>query len=147
MARGQSACDPEAMPARFAGVLETCLYHEPSEAEAVERFYTDLLGLRRVAAWPGGIACRIGSAVILLFDRSELARRDDPISAHGTTGPGHCCLLAPDAAEYETWKLRLAGAGVELLHEHHWGSERRSVYFHDPAGNLLEIADGNLWPA
>jgi catechol 2,3-dioxygenase-like lactoylglutathione lyase family enzyme len=35
---------------------------------------------------------------------------------------------------------------VEITHEHAWDSGRRSFYFQDPAGNLLEIADGELWP-
>ena len=26
------------------------------------------------------------------------------------------------------------------------GERRQVVYFHDPAGNVLEIADRDLWP-
>ena len=44
------------------------------------------------------------------------------------------------------WRERLGAAGVEITHEHDWEGGRRSLYFHDPAGNLLEIADGDLWP-
>ena len=36
--------------------------------------------------------------------------------------------------------------GVEITHEHDWDGGLRSLYFTDPAGNLLEIADGDLWP-
>ena len=85
--------------------------------------------------------------MLLLFDREALAAREGPIAAHGTVGPGHACLLvvgsrrlrAPGAAT-------CASAGVEITHEHEWDGGRRSFYFHDPAGNLLEIADGDLWP-
>lgn len=130
----------------FDGVLETCLYHDTAESEEVERFYAAVLGLRLVERWPGGIAFRVGRGVVLLFDRELTAGRTDPISAHGCAGPGHACLLAAGGGEYGAWKRRLAAAGVEITHEHAWGDERRSLYFRDPAGNLLEIADGDLWP-
>ena len=41
---------------------------------------------------------------------------------------------------------RFASAALEITHEHEWNEGRRSFYFNDPAGNLLEIADGDLWP-
>ena len=70
-----------------------------------------------------------------------------PIAAHGTTGPGHACLTVAAPGEYDGWRERLRGAGVEVIHEHEWDGGRRSLYFNDPAGNLLEIADGDIWPA
>jgi catechol 2,3-dioxygenase-like lactoylglutathione lyase family enzyme len=130
----------------FAGVLETCLYHDTAEAEEVERFYGEALALSLVGRWPGGMAFRVGGGVVLLFDRELTAERTDPISAHGCVGPGHACLLAAGEGEYAAWKRRLVAAGVEITHEHAWGNQRRSLYFNDPAGNLLEIADGDLWP-
>ncbi len=130
----------------LSGVLETCLYHAPEHAAEVERFYGELLGLPLVSRWPGGMGFRVGAGMLLLFDRDELAERDGPIASHGTTGPGHACLLAGSPEQYVGWKLRLQEAGIELTHEHSWGAERRSIYFEDPAGNLLEIADGDLWP-
>ena len=133
-------------PGGLSGVLETCLYHDSGQTSAVARFYADVLGLPLVSSWPGGMAFRAGKGVVLLFDREELARRDGPIAAHGTAGAGHACLLAGGEDEYERWKRRLAGADVTITHEHEWGPQRRSLYFSDPAGNLLEIANGDLWP-
>lgn len=130
----------------LAGVLETCLYHSPAEAGAMERFYAETLGLRAVSRWPGGIAFRAGAGVLLLFDRGRLGERG-PISQHGSTGPGHACLLATAGADYDRWKHALADAGIAITHEHEWSEGRRSLYFTDPAGNLVEIADGDLWPA
>ena len=127
------------------GVLETVLYHESAEREAVERFYGDVLGLPAVARWEDGTAFRIGGGVLLLFDRAQLALRTGPIAAHGTTGAGHACLHVDGADDLGRWRELLEGAGVEILHDHDWG-ERRSFYFKDPAANLLEIADGDLWP-
>lgn len=131
---------------KLAGVLETCLYCAGAEREEAERFYAEVLGLRRVAGWGDGTAFRIGPGMVLLFDRERLVDRDEAIAAHGTSGPGHACFTAPPG-EYETWKARVAAAGAEITHEESWPSGRRSFYFSDPAGNLLEISEGDLWPA
>ncbi len=130
----------------FAGVLETSLYHDAAEAEAIERFYGETLGLAAVSRWSGGVAYRTGAGVLLLFERGALAERDSPIAAHGTNGPGHACLVVDGPDDYDAWRERLLAEGVEITHEHEWNGGLRSLYFADPAGNLLEIADGDLWP-
>jgi catechol 2,3-dioxygenase-like lactoylglutathione lyase family enzyme len=133
-------------PKALGAVLETSLYHEAGDTAALEGFYTEVLGLPIVSRWPGGVALRVGASVLLLFERETVAQREDPISDHGTAGPGHACLLAGDPESYEEWRGRIAAAGVEVTHEHEWKGGRRSFYFKDPAGNLLEIADGDIWP-
>jgi catechol 2,3-dioxygenase-like lactoylglutathione lyase family enzyme len=132
-------------PPGFDSVLETALYHDGGERAAMESFYEQTLGLRQVSSWPDGVAYRIGNGVLLLFDREGLSEREGPIAEHGSVGPGHACLVV-GADGYEQWKRRLAARGVEITHEHDWKGGRRSFYFQDPAGNLLEIADGDLWP-
>jgi catechol 2,3-dioxygenase-like lactoylglutathione lyase family enzyme len=135
-----------ATPAEFDGVLETSLYHGAAEGQEVERFYAELLGLPLVSRWPGGLAFRVGPGVLLLFERETTATRDGPIADHGTTGAGHVCLVAADHEAYESWRERLAAAAVEITHDQEWQAGRRSFYFKDPAGNLLEVADGDIWP-
>ncbi|MGH2952583.1 MAG: VOC family protein [Solirubrobacterales bacterium] len=130
---------------RFEGVLETALYHDPEQREEIESFYREVLGLALVARWDDGLAFRVGLGVLLLFDRERLATRSGPIADHGTSGPGHACMHA-SAAGYERWREHLIERGVEIVHDHEWGDAKRSFYFHDPAGNLLEIADSDLWP-
>lgn len=129
----------------LVGVLETVLYHDAGGREAVARFYGELLGLRAVAAWEDGVAFRVGGGVLLLFDRERLAERPGPIADHGTSGPGHACLQA-GSGDYGRWREDLVAAGVEIVHDQDWGGGRRSFYFKDPAGNLLEIAGCDLWP-
>lgn len=129
----------------FVGVLETALYHDSPTREAVERFYGDLLGLRAVAGWEDGVAFRVGTGVLLLFDRDRLAERGGPVADHGTSGPGHVCLQAT-GGEYERWRKHLEAAGVEIVHDSDWSGGGRSFYFKDPAGNLVEIADRDIWP-
>ena len=130
----------------FAGVLETTLYHDGDGREAIERFKGGVLGLRALAGGPDGVAFRAGAGVLLVFDRVRLAERPGPIADHGASGPGHVCLQAA-AGEYERWREHLAAAGVEIVHDHDWGGNGRSFYFKDPAGNLLEVADRDIWPS
>lgn len=129
----------------LAGVLETVVYHSHAEREATLRFYERTLGLRRVAGWEDGAAFRLGAGVLLVFDRDLLAGREGPVADHGSSGPGHVCLAAAPG-RYEELRERLAGAGVEVTHEHEWPRGGRSFYFKDPAGNLLEVADSDIWP-
>jgi catechol 2,3-dioxygenase-like lactoylglutathione lyase family enzyme len=129
----------------FDGVLETALYCEGPAREEMERFYSEVLGLREVTRFDDGTAYRVGAGIVLVFDRDRLSRRTEPHSRHGATGPGHLCLEA-SAGGYETWKRRLADRGVAIDHEASWPGGARSVYFRDPAGNVVEIADRDLWP-
>jgi catechol 2,3-dioxygenase-like lactoylglutathione lyase family enzyme len=129
----------------LAAVLETVLYHDSGAREDMERFYGDLLGLVAVSRWPDGVAFRVGDGVLLIFDRERLADRTGPIADHGTSGPDHACLRARGGA-YEQLRERLAAGGVRIVHEQQWPGGGRSFYFKDPAGNLLEIADRDIWP-
>lgn len=134
----------EPRPEPLDGVLETALYYPHAVRSDVERFYDDVLGLERVAAWEDGWAYRLGASVLLLFDLELLAERGGPISDHGAAGAGHACLLAPPGA-YEGWRDLVRDAGIEVTHEQEW-ERGRSFYFRDPAGNLLEVADVDIWP-
>jgi catechol 2,3-dioxygenase-like lactoylglutathione lyase family enzyme len=125
-------------------LLEASLYYDAAMEAPMAELYEQVLGLREVARWPDGRALRLGDAVVLLFERESLAERAGPIADHGSWGPGHACFRV-SAGDYEGWKRRLAER-VEIVHEHEWSGGHRSFYFRDPAGNLLEIADADLWP-
>ena len=128
-----------------SGVLETALYYPHSRKEQVLRFYDETLGMRRVAGWDDGTAYRLGAGVLLLFDRDLVAKRDGPVADHGAEGRGHVCLLG-ELGRYDSLRERLLRGGVEITHDHEWSAGKRSFYFKDPAGNLLEVADSDLWP-
>jgi catechol 2,3-dioxygenase-like lactoylglutathione lyase family enzyme len=80
---------------------------------------------------------------VLLFDREPSSTQDDP-PPHGACGSIHAGFLAAPG-EYDAWKERLADRGVTLIDEIAWDSGVRSCYYNDPAGNLLEIAERDLW--
>jgi catechol 2,3-dioxygenase-like lactoylglutathione lyase family enzyme len=128
---------------RLASVLETVLYYASDQQDEMERFYEDVLGLESLGLGRWSLAFRLGQGVVLLFDRERSSTQDEP-PPHGASGSIHAAFLAaPD--EYDAWKERLTDRGVTLIDEIAWDSGVRSCYFNDPAGNLLEIAERDLW--
>jgi catechol 2,3-dioxygenase-like lactoylglutathione lyase family enzyme len=128
---------------QLAGVLETVLYCTTENEEETRRFYREVLGLQPVRE--GSVSHRLGTGVFLLFNADESAVQDSP-PAHGAPNARvHTCFLA-SPGEYEGWKERLGNHGVEVSEEIEWDSGPRSFYFEDPAGNVLEIAEADMWP-
>jgi catechol 2,3-dioxygenase-like lactoylglutathione lyase family enzyme len=128
-------------PPPLNGVLETVLYCTSENEPAVRRFYEETLGLQKLDF---DFAYRVAPNELLLVFNADQTRDQARPPAHGASGPGHMCFLTP-ADEYEGWKRYLQGAGVEITDELTWGNGKRSFYFDDPAGNVLEIADGDIW--
>jgi catechol 2,3-dioxygenase-like lactoylglutathione lyase family enzyme len=126
---------------RLSRILETVLYYAAGQEKDIESFYGDVLGLPRVGR---GLHFRLGEGLLLLFDREESSLQTSP-PAHGATGAVHMCFVAPEA-DYTAWKEWLSRHEIPLLEEITWENGVRSFYFPDPAGNVLEIAEGDMWP-
>ena len=127
-------------PPPLEGILESVLYCTPETEETTRRFYEDVLHLKRVSQW----AYRLGSQLFLLFNAEDTRVQQWP-PPHGASGSGHLCFtVAPGA--YERWKQHLRGHEVEIVEEIDWSRGVLSFYFEDPAGNMLEIANGDMWP-
>jgi catechol 2,3-dioxygenase-like lactoylglutathione lyase family enzyme len=124
------------------GVLETVLYYASGEEDALARFYGEVLGLQKIGR--EGLTFRVGPGLLLLFDKERSAAQSKP-PPHGADGSIHTCLVTATDS-YERWKQRMVGNDVPIIDEIEWDNGVKSFYFHDPAGNLLEIADGDLWP-
>jgi catechol 2,3-dioxygenase-like lactoylglutathione lyase family enzyme len=129
-------------------VLESALYAEDLEETAA--FYADVLGLERIAEVRGRhVFFRAGDGVLLLF-RPAATREPPapdarlPVPPHGTTGAGHLCFAAT-ADEIERWRERLGRAGVAIEADFDWPQGGRSIYFRDPAGNSIELAEPRIW--
>lgn len=129
-------------------VLESALYAENLEETAA--FYDAVLGFERTVEVPGRhVFFRVAGGVLLLFRPSVTADPPAPdarlpVPPHGATGPGHLCF-AGTAREIEDWCQRLRAAGVEIEADFEWPQGGRSIYFRDPAGNSLEIAEPRIW--
>ena len=131
-------------PPKLGRILETVLYCHYETREAMNKFYDEVLGLRENRISSGGY--RLGSGVLLLFNADKCESQSSP-PPHGTSGRGHVCFVAPDGA-YEAWQNWIRQAGIGIIEEIEWKPPLcgRSFYFHDPAGNVLEIADKDIWP-
>ncbi|MEA2447511.1 MAG: hypothetical protein QOK47_1148 [Actinomycetota bacterium] len=128
-------------PLPLTGILETVLYCTGETEAPARRFYEEVLNLPRVSRW----AYRLGSHLFLLFNAEETREQQWP-PPHGAPGTGHTCFMVPPDG-YEYWKSHLEQHHVEVIEEIDWDRGVLSFYFKDPAGNVLEIANGDMWPA
>lgn len=131
----------------LGGVLEACLYAD--DLDAAEAFYRDVLGLEFVTRIEGRhVFFRCQGQMVFLFqpDATETTSPDAPfpVPPHGARGPGHICFSS-DAAGVAAWRSRLEAAGIGIEADFNWPNGARSIYFRDPAGNSLEIAERRLW--
>lgn len=128
-------------------ILEAALY--ATDLVAAERFYADVIGLTPIVRVPGRhVFFRLGAGVVLIFNPEATAQPGGnpalPVPPHGADGPGHLCIAAP-GAELDRWRAHLEAHGVEIEADFRWPSGARSIYFRDPAGNSLELAEPRLW--
>lgn len=130
---------------RILGVYETVLYAPDPPAAAA--FYRDALGLAQVGE-PDELSAAFrlpAGHVLLIFDPQRASQPGRPVPSHGAAGPGHVAF-ALDAGAYDEALAALRDAGVEIEREVDW-ERGRSMYFRDPAGNSVELVDGDIWPS
>lgn len=136
-----------AMPA-ITGLLETVLY--VSDLPACSAFYAEALGLPVMFESDRLNAHDCGRQGVLLLFRKGATSED--VATPGGVIPGHegvgrlHLAFAIEAAAYDAWKQRLEGRGVAIISEVDWTRGGRSLYFHDPDGNVVELATPGLWP-
>lgn len=123
-------------------IFETVLY--TPDLAAAERFYHDALGLELISRGDLLAAFRCGNGVLLLFDPSKSAAPDRDVPPHGTTGAAHIAFAAKPE-DFPAWREQLRQAGVAIEREVEWEEGGRSLYFRDPAGNVVELAPPTLW--
>jgi catechol 2,3-dioxygenase-like lactoylglutathione lyase family enzyme len=126
-------------------VYETVLYGD--DVAELARFYGDVLGLRAVEPPDEhSAALRLADGgVLLLFDPARSSRAGRPVPEHGTTGAGHVAFgVAP--GELGRWHEALTAQGIGIEREVGWGRGGRSLYVRDPAGNSVELVEGEVWP-
>lgn len=131
-----------------AAILESALY--VTDLDAAEAFYSDLLGLECVGKVAGRhVFLRCGGGILLLFN-AEATRQPPPPGArlpvppHGAAGEGHLCFAAT-TEEIEAWVALLSSKNVAIEADFEWPNGGRSIYFRDPSGNSLELAEARIW--
>ncbi len=115
------------------------------DLDRASAFYRDILGLEQVGHEPGRhVFFRVGAQSMLLAFLARATLADDRFPPHGTTGPGHFALGVP-AGSLDRWRERLTRHGVAIEKETEWPRGGRSLYFRDPAGNLVEVITPGVW--
>jgi len=122
------------------GLLEASVYAR--DLAVARDFYEKVLGLEcLVYEPPRHIFFRVGASMFLVFNPDQTRRAED-VPAHGAEGSVHVAFSVP-AAELDYWEERLQNAGYATSRATWPGGE--SIFFRDPAGNLLELAPPRIW--
>jgi catechol 2,3-dioxygenase-like lactoylglutathione lyase family enzyme len=124
-------------------ILETSLYVD--DLARAEQFYRDVLGLAFVGRHADRhVFFRCGQQMLLLFNPLTSRNETDQFPGHGALGPGHVAFGVADS-ELDRWSAWLAERGVPIERTLDWPQGGRSLYFRDPAGNLLELTTPRIW--
>jgi catechol 2,3-dioxygenase-like lactoylglutathione lyase family enzyme len=126
-------------------VYETVLY--AADVAKAAAFYSDVLGLRLIDG-PDELSAGFrldDGGVLLIFDPSRSSLPNRPVPSHGPTGAGHVAFSVEEGT-LDAWGEALRERGVEIELERGWQRGGRSIYVRDPAGNAVELVDGDLWP-
>jgi catechol 2,3-dioxygenase-like lactoylglutathione lyase family enzyme len=127
-------------------VYETVLY--AGDVPGAARFYAGVLGLRLVEG-PDELAAAFrldDGGVLLIFDPSRSSLPGRAVPSHGATGAGHVAFAVGEG-ELDACAEELRERGVEIEQEKEWPQGGRSIYVRDPAGNSVELVEGDLWPS
>jgi catechol-2,3-dioxygenase len=108
-----------------------------NDLERMKRFYQEILGFEVLGEFPNGLLLKIAAGyaghtqVLGLFDRSVSVDQARTTIDHIT--------FAIDLADYDAERKRLETLGLNVeVKEHAW-MNWRSLYFHDPEGNQVEL--------
>jgi catechol 2,3-dioxygenase-like lactoylglutathione lyase family enzyme len=114
---------------------------------AAARFYADVLGLHLLEdPTELSAAFRLGDGgVLLLFDSARSSVAGRPVPSHGATGAGHVAFAVP-LGTLDAFADALRDKGIAIEQEVTWSQGGRSVYVRDPAGNSVEVIEGEAWP-
>jgi catechol 2,3-dioxygenase-like lactoylglutathione lyase family enzyme len=128
---------------KIRAVVETGIYVD--DLQAAEAFYGTVLGLRVMGKEPGHhVFFQAGKASVLLAFLAEATLKGGQFPPHGATGPGHFAL-GIEAKSFDAWREYLGRHGVTVEQEAEWPKGGRSIYFRDPAGNLVELVTPGVW--
>jgi catechol 2,3-dioxygenase-like lactoylglutathione lyase family enzyme len=124
-------------------VVETGVY--ATDLAAAEAFYCGVLGLPVLGRVPGRhVFFRVGAGSVLLVFDPVATLRDGELATHGASGPGHFAIgVRPETLD--DWRRHLSEHGVAIEKEVAWPRGGYSLYFRDPADNLVELVTPGVW--
>lgn len=123
-------------------------------------FYINILGLEFVSEEKGRhVFLKAGQSMLLIFNPNKtLANNNSNISngrssnnqlpIHGAFAPPSIIHFALEIEKqnYDNAKYILNEKNIKIEKEVIWEKGTNSIYFRDPAGNLVEIITQGSWP-
>ena len=132
---------------KFTKIIETCIYSP--DLEEMKNFYINYLGLEFVSEEKGrSVFLKAGKSMLLIFNPvNTLNHIKKLFPIHGAITPPSIIHFALEIQkeDYEKWKDTLQNNKINIEQEIELKSSR-SIYFRDPAGNLVEFITNNAWP-
>lgn len=124
-------------------IKETCLYIH--DLEQAKKFYHETLELPLLSYVKGKhVFFRAGTSVLLCFNPEDSKQKKSP-PAHYGGGKQHFAFEVKDS-DYAIAKEWVATKGITITEEVTWRGGKKSFYFEDPEGNVLEIVpDTGIW--
>lgn len=132
---------------KFNRIVETCIYS--SNLEEMKRFYINYLGLDLVSEEKGRhVFLKAGKSMLLIFNPEKTLNNSNSIfPKHGAITPPSILHFAFEIKkeDYENWKNLLQMKKISIDKELEMRNSK-SIYFHDPSGNIVELITDNFWP-
>jgi catechol 2,3-dioxygenase-like lactoylglutathione lyase family enzyme len=130
----------------FRKIVETSIYS--SNLEIMKEFYVEKLGLELVSEQKGRhVFLKTDKNMLLIFNHVVTAAEKE--SSHGAITPPSVVHVAfeIESDEYEEARDLLEKNNIQIEKEVVWENniKSRTIYFRDPAGNLIEFITRNYW--
>ncbi len=127
---------------KISRIKETCIY--VTNLQETKHFYSDLLGLPLISlVEERHVFFKAGESVLLCFI-AEKTLTEKLLPPHGASGSVHFAFEV-SGDDYAPALEKVQSGKIEVLHQHVWPNKKRSFYFHDPDGNLVEVVEEGLW--
>jgi catechol-2,3-dioxygenase len=132
---------------KFTKIIETCIYSP--KLEEMKDFYINYLGLEFVSEEKGrSVFLKAGKSMLLIFNPTNTLNNTNKLfPIHGAITPPSIIHFALEIQkeDYEKWKYILQNNNINIEKEIEL-KYSKSIYFRDPAGNLIEFITSNAWP-
>jgi catechol-2,3-dioxygenase len=115
-------------------------------------FYINILGLEFVSEEKDRyVFVKAGQSMLLIFNPNKTLASDTSntqLPAHGAFAPPSVIHFALEIEKenYDITKNMLNEKNIKIEKEVAWEKGANSIYFRDPAGNLVEIITPGSWP-
>jgi catechol-2,3-dioxygenase len=133
---------------KFRKIVETSIYS--SDLETMKDFYVNKVGLKFISEEKGRhVFLKAGKSMLLIFNpENTRIKGDSRFPIHGAITPPACIHLALEIEKngYDNSKNMLMQNDIAIEQEIVWGNGSGSIYFRDPAGNLVEFITKGNWP-